>query len=506
MDSERGPQAAGDGPQDAGAGEGGKPDPLHRWRALHPASPLINLVPQAWHIVRGYWPLLLAVAVGTRASASWFDLLLIPAFLLAPAARTFVHWATLRYRVHEGRLEIRSGLLNRQVRVIGPDRIQNAELVRNPFHRLSGLVEVRLETAGGDRTEGLLSALTRADAQALMNQLLALQAACAPPSADPAQETARPLFRQGGLELLAHGLTSRRAGVMAMLIAVGLELWQQTGGADPQALRAGMHPAFVLGLVLASFALGVGLAVGDSLLRYHDLRLTERADRVEVRQGLLTRRQVALQRHRIQLLQIDEPLLRRAMGYATLHLETAGLAVGPDGLRQAEATLPMVDRERLGALCRALLPDLDCDPWADRLDPAPRRALGLALQGALLRGLLLLAFGLSLGRGWGLIVLATWPVLAVAAWFDWRWQAWCVTDRVVLSRHGFWNRRTTIIPRTKVQSALCHQGPLLRAWGLARVLIRSAGRRTWMPALHRATTRLILDRSARPTAHGQETG
>ncbi|MFH1466384.1 MAG: PH domain-containing protein [Pseudomonadota bacterium] len=506
MGSDRGPQAPGSGQGDPQAEAGA--DPLARWRALHPASPLINLLPQAWRILRGYWPLLLAVVVGTRASASWLDLLLIPGFMLAPAARTFIHWATLRYRIHDGRLEIRSGLLNRQVRLIGPDRIQNAELVRNPFHRLAGLVEVRLETAGGDRTEGLLSALTRPDAEALMARIQALQAAHgATGPAVPAPEPEAVLYRQGVLELLAHGLTSRRAGVMAVLVAVGLELWQQTGGGDPEALRAGLHPAFVAGLVLASFALGVALAVGDALLRYHDLRLVERGDRVEVRHGLLTRRQVGLQRRRIQLLQVSEPLIRRAMGYATLHLETAGLSAGPDGIRQAEATLPMVDREQLAHLCRALLPDLDRDPWSDRLEPAPLRALGLGLLGALLRGLLLLALGLYLGGTWGLATLATWPVLAISAWFDWRWQAWCVTERVVLTRRGFWNRRTTIIPRRKVQSTLCHEGPLLRACGLARVLIRGAGSSTWMPALRTETTQAILGCApGRPTPPAQETG
>jgi len=459
--------------------------PVEAWNRLHVASPLINLVPQAWRIVRAYWPLLLALIIGTEAGngLSWFDLLYLPAFFLAPMARTVVHWATLRYRIHDGRLEIRSGLLYRQVRLIGPERIQNSELVRNPFHRLTGLVEVRLETAGGEQTEGLLSALSLPQAQVLMDRLDTLRrsAGVAPVSEDGPSE--RVLLTVGTLELLAHGLTSRRVGVLAVIVAVGLELWQQLGGADPSALQQGLHPAFIAGVVLASFVLGVILAVGNTLLRYHGLELVQLDDRVEARHGLLTRRQVGLQTRRIQLMRVDEPLLRRVMGYATLHMETAGLAAGPDGMRQAEATIPMVDRRELYGLCRQLVSGLDADPWGGDLEPAPTRALVWIWQRALVRGGLLVVVSLLLGGTWGLLSLLVIPAMLVAGWFDWRWQAWRITDHLVVARRGFWIRRTWILPRRKIQSAVCVQGPVLRIWGLSQVLVRMAGNRVWLPPL-----------------------
>ncbi len=462
-----------------------QPPPVEAWNRLHGASPLINLVPQAWRIVRAYWPLLLALAIGTEAGngLSWLDLLYLPAFFLAPMARTVVHWATLRYRIHDGRLEIRSGLLYRQVRLIGPERIQNSELVRNPFHRLTGLVEVRLETAGGEQTEGLLSALPLPQAQALMDRLEQLRrsAGVAPAQNEAPQE--RVLVSVGTLELLAHGLTSRRVGVLAVIAAVGLELWQQLGGGDPGALQQGLHPAFIAGVVLASFVLGVVLAVGNTLLRYHGLRLVELNDRVEARHGLLTRRQVGLQTRRIQLMRVDEPLLRRLMGYATLHMETAGLAAGPDGMRQAEATIPMVDREKLFGLCQQLVAGLDADPWAGDLQPAPTRALLSIWLQALVRGGLLVLVAVVVGGPWGLLAMLALPAMMVAGWFDWRWQAWRITDRLVIARRGFWIRRTWILPRRKIQSAVSLQGPVLRLWGLSQVLVRMAGDRVWLPTL-----------------------
>jgi putative membrane protein len=475
------------------------------WNRLHVASPLINLIPQAWRIVRAYWPLLLALIIGTEAGSglSWLDLLYLPAFFLAPMARTVVHWATLRYRVHEGRLEIRSGLLYTQQRIIGPERIQNSELVRNPFHRATGLVEVRLETAGGEQTEGLLSALPLPQAQALMDRLDQLRrSAGVTPGPDEDAPAERILLEVGTMELLAHGLTSRRVGVLAIIVAVGLELWQQLGGADPAALQQGLHPAFIAGVVLASFVLGVILAVGNTVLRYHGLQLVEREDRVEVRHGLLTRRQVGLQRRRIQLMRVDEPLLRRLMGYATLHMETAGLSAGPDGMRQAEATIPMVDRQELYGLCRQLVPTLDADPWGGELRPAPNRALLRTLQRALVRGLALQGLALLVGGTWGLLVLPVLPAMLVAGWFDWRWQAWRITDGLVVARRGFWIRRTWILPRHKIQSAVCVQDPILRLYGLSQVLVRMAGNSVWLPPLLESDADACVLGATAPPAHG----
>ncbi len=478
--------------------------PVEVWNRLHPASPLINLIPQAWRIVRAYWPLLLALVIGTEAGGglSWLDLLYLPAFFLAPMARTVIHWATLRYRVHDGRLEIKSGLLYRQVRLIGPERIQNSELVRNPFHRLAGLVEVRLETAGGEQTEGLLSALSVPQGQALMTRLNELRRAAAHAAeGEPDEPRERELLAVGTLELLAHGLTSRRVGVLAVIAAVGLEVWQQLGGGDPNALQQGMHPAFIAGVVLASFVLGVLLAVGNSLLRFHGLRLVERDDRVEARHGLLTRRQVGLQTRRIQLMRVDEPLLRRLMGFATLHMETAGLAAGPDGMRQAEATIPMVDQDELFGLCRELVSGLDADPWGGDLEPAPTRALVWLQQRALVRSGLLVLVAVLLGGSWGLLALLAVPAMMVAGWFDWRWQAWRITDQLVVARRGFWIRRTWILPRRKIQSAVCMQGPILRIWGLSQVLVRMAGNRVWLPPLLASDAQSCVLGAVQASAH-----
>ena len=129
------------------------PAEVGAWRSLEPASLLVNLLPDLWRTARAAWPLLLAVFVG-GGIANVVNLGLLTVFFGSAIGRTVLHFLTLRYRLHEGKLEIRTGLIGRRFRVIDPGRIQNVEIVQNVFHKLAGLVELRIETAGDAGAEG----------------------------------------------------------------------------------------------------------------------------------------------------------------------------------------------------------------------------------------------------------------------------------------------------------------------------------------------------------------
>ena len=293
------------------------------WKSLHPASVLVNLLPTVWAAIRSMWPLLAAIALGSsQRRLLSFDAVLLGVFLVLPVWRTVVHWLTLRYRVEQGRLEIRTGVLNRQTRTIPPDRIQNVESVRNVFHRMSGLVEVRVETASGGDIEGQLSALSEADADALKTALDQARARYSAPAADERENTP-PLLTNGVSDLLRYGLSSAQFGLVIVGAGVVYELvlsdplQAQEGAAVLGVMGGG---AAVVGLMTGAWLLGAGRA----LMRHWDFRLTAVGNRLIAEEGLLTRRTVELTVRKIQLVTYREPLIRRWLGFGSLRVETAG--------------------------------------------------------------------------------------------------------------------------------------------------------------------------------------
>ena len=90
-------------------------------------------------------PLLaLLVSLGTRVLV---PLALAAVFVGLPLA--LLAWWRFTYRVAGGRLELRSGVVNRSTRVVPLERVRGVDVTAPFLHRLFGLVRVEVEAAAG---------------------------------------------------------------------------------------------------------------------------------------------------------------------------------------------------------------------------------------------------------------------------------------------------------------------------------------------------------------------
>ena len=97
-----------------------------------------------------------------------------------------LRYLTTRYRITNGQIELRKGLLNKQLLATPADRVRTVDVTSSPIHRLLGLGKVELGTAGtghGDRL--VLDALTLPEARHLREELIHLRQAAAQPTAVP---------------------------------------------------------------------------------------------------------------------------------------------------------------------------------------------------------------------------------------------------------------------------------------------------------------------------------
>ena len=78
-----------------------------------------------------------------------------------------LQYFTYRYRIGRDGLSIREGWLHRSLREIPYSRIHNVVLHQTVLHRLFGVAEVRLESAGGQKPEAQMRVLRLDEALAL---------------------------------------------------------------------------------------------------------------------------------------------------------------------------------------------------------------------------------------------------------------------------------------------------------------------------------------------------
>ncbi len=426
------------------------PESAKGYRRLHPLTPLVRglrtfgiltaLVSyQAWRAPNlALVGLLVAVGIVGGFVVSWFS------------------WRFTGYRVDQRELRIIEGVFARRHRTVPLERVQAVDVVQPLVARLLGLAEVRLEVVGGGETEAPLAYLTRSEAEALRIHLLRLvsdargrevpagadtdsdptvAAATGEPDAIPAAEQ-RTLFAVDRRELvLSQLLTPNALAVPFLAIYPVLEFLDN-------------EPSFAAVFAFLSGIAGVVLVPIRRVLGEWGFILTEGADGLSIRRGLLDVSNQTFPRSRVQAVRVRRPLLWRPFGWVRVEVDVAGY--GRQGDQQSSGALvPVAMSAAAFATLHDVLPAVPADgPDSLGLHPAPPAARRRTpLQASRL--------------------------------------GYAVTPEVLVTRYGWPVLKHDIAVHARAQSIRVSEGPWQRSLGLASVHFDPAGSQTTPQVRHR---------------------
>jgi len=438
-------------------------------------------------------------------------------------------YITFRLSFAERELVIRSGLIFRNERHIPFSRIQNIDAIQNAFHRVLGVVEVRVETGGGQEEEARLSvlplsALDEIRARVFGGRPESMEHPGHPEhSANPGQPVQ--LLHLPVKELLLFGFLENKGMV---LIGAGLGVLWETGAlrmisegflgrvpfAQPGFFRdlfrsifdGGPLPLGRIGILLAAIVLFLlvvrVLSMAWGLVRLYDFRLTRIGEDLRTEYGLLTKVAATVPIRRVQAISIRVGLLHRWLNRSSVRVATAG-GTGGSGGDQQQANLrewlaPIIRDDDLPRLLGELLPGFDFS--AVTWQPVHPRAFRRAMK-----PILLVFTVIAMGSAPVINIFSALALLTVLAWllFTARKQVqhlgWAETDEVVLARTGWLWRNITLVRVNKIQAVAMHQSPFDRRATMARLRVDTAGagefsHRVDVPYLDHVLARGLADR------------
>ncbi|SDS23613.1 PH domain-containing protein [Actinopolymorpha singaporensis] len=405
--------------------DGGDQAAVTALRRLHPATPVLN----GWK-----WFALAVAAIGQNAvrdlNYKLFGLQVLAALVLGVVLGMFSWWFT-KYRIEGEELRIESGFLFRRSRRIRIDRLQAVDIVRPVLARFLGVAELRLEVAGGGKTEAPLAYLNEPGAQQLRAELLARAAGL---DADTP-------------EAPEHQLVAVPPGVLLASTVVSAPFLTAVLGFVVVAI-ASVVVGEIVGLAfLLPWALGGLGVVWRQFVGEFGFTVSESPDGLRIRKGLLDTWAQTVPPGRVQGVEIEQQFLWRPKGWVKLSVDVAGYGgKGSEG-QTSSTLLPVAPWPVARALLERVLPGVDVDGVA-RVR-APRRARWLRPIG-------------------------------------WRYLRHGVDDRVFVSDAGWLTRRTAVVPHVKMQSVRVTQGPYQRLLGLASVHVDTPVGPVNAVALHRA--------------------
>lgn len=413
-------------------------------RAPQRLSPLTPLVRSFIVLVAAGMTVLRDITRGDIGpTATIFALLLVSGAVYGTAS-----WMRTKFWIEADELRVDTGVISRQSRRIRIDRLQGIDIVQPFVARLFGLAELRMDVAGGSSREGSLAYLPLEEARRLKDLLLTRrdQISGAAPRAEaaPAGEEGVPV--EGAP---VEGTPVEGAPVVSPLprpdrllarVDLGTLIFSILLSGETITLllvSGGLGAAFVatgqwLGVsAMLPVLFGFAIALFRRFSVNYNFTVSDTPAGTQVRRGLFELSSQTIALHRVQGVVVSEPLLWRRLGWARLDVSIAGYGAAGDGEGPAPSTvLPVGDRALVHELARHMLRGLD--PSVVELRPVPRRARWLSPVG-------------------------------------YRFLRVGTSERLVVSRQGWFTRRTHVAPQARIQSVRVTQGPLQRRLGLADV-------------------------------------
>ncbi|MCS1351606.1 PH domain-containing protein [Mechercharimyces sp. CAU 1602] len=374
----------------------------------------------------------------------------------------FYSWRRYTYMIKGNELVIHSGIWVRKQRIIPQSRIQSIDLTEGIFHRLFGLVRVRIETAGGSEPEVAMDALLRSDAY---NLQIALKKNLSEKEDEKSGEGSIKADQRKSerklqtKELLLAGATSGGIGIVFPLIG-GLfstvyELLQMSEWWSSldwfhlfQSSVSALSVATVLLVLFSVLFLSWMLAIVGTILTNAHFTVRREGNDLLLQRGWLEKKRVSIPLARIQAIRVVEGVLRQPFGLAALHVESAGF-----GNENGDSTVlfPLIRMRDIKPFLAEFVPEFSTDVVVTSLPKHVRkryivRSLWMPLVGVPVLTMMFYPLGL----------LSLFFIPPAVAWGWWKYRfAGVGREGNFLYRlrwQGVWRRTTVIVTRPRIQA------------------------------------------------------
>ncbi len=382
-------------------------------------------------------------------------------------------WLRYQFMVEDGVLKVERGVLFRKKQYIARSRIQTIDLVEGLVQRLFGVVKLQVQTAGGQKPEAIMSAVSRVDAEQIRRQLLEIDADqhnCAEEQnvdgERPTLVDSNPSYRLSGPRLLIMAITSSSIGVVASFLAAGYSQVGNFLGDDNvfHYLTDWLYEMPIVFTIVGALLFSWVLAIAGTVLKYYGFSIRLSGEKLHISRGLLERRQVAIPLARIQAIRIVESPLRQPFGWLAVYVESAGYGKG-----KGESTLlfPLLKRSELLAFIASMAPQFLVEYELNRL---PRRSMRKFVIMHTLVALLLSA-PFCYFAPWGYMALLLVPISAAWGFAKYKESGWTWVDgsRMLIMQSRLIARTIVYIPKNRIQYFELKQSPFQRKTELATI-------------------------------------
>jgi putative membrane protein len=413
-----------------------------------------------------------------------------------------LRWFTTTYRVTAEQVQVRRGVLRRQLVSVSLDRVRTVDVSASALHRLLGLVRVTVGTGLSDRKRDdalRLDGMSAVEAERLREELLHRGPAVAAPAA--AGAAAVPAAGEEVVSLRPSWVAYAPftlSGFLSVVAVLGFA-WRVISETRVDPRRLGPIAAgygellavprwsvFVAVPVVLLIAVGLASVIGY-VLSFWGFRLARIPGALHVTRGLISTRATTIEERRLRGVEVSEPLLLRAVSGARCIAIATGLRVGRGAERGGTLLMPPGPAAEARRVAAAVI--RSAEPVAARLaghGPRAHRRRYTRLLVALVPMAAALAVAVWLGPlpDWTWEpALALVPLAALLAFDRYRSLGHALADGFLVGRRGSLVRRRCMLACDGIIGWNLERSFFQRRAGLATLVATTAAGRQAYPVV-----------------------
>jgi putative membrane protein len=446
---------------------------MSEFQRQHPVA----AISAALGLIRGNLiPIILFLFVGTQREEFPFVWWIAGGFAFLLVLGTLNWWRFL-YRIENGELQIKRGIFVRKNLYLTKDRIQVIDITSGVIQRMFGLVKLDIQTAGSSSREATIEAVTLEKAKEI-NRILR-ETEGGDTAENGAQDEAKPheeskVFELPAKELLIAASTSGSFGIaLSILATLFSQIEPVISESEMFEYLFGLLPSqtdflLIVSVIVIFVVFAWLLSFFSTLFTYGNFRLEVKEKELVISRGIFEKKRITVPYNRIQAVHVAEGMIRQPLGYASVHLESAGY--GDDKGTGSIVLFPLVHRSNILQLLDEVLPDYR--KHHEGVKPPVRAARRYMLRSAFLITVITasLYYLLSLNN-WIWIL----PALSVYwGWLKYRDAAAAWSDDILLLRSRALSRTTAYVKKKRVQDITYSQSWIQKYRNLCTVQVHVA--------------------------------
>lgn len=413
--------------------------------------------------------------------------------------RALLEYLYFRFYILDGQLVVKKGLFSKKHIAIPFERIQTVQLEQNLFHRIIHHYRVSIDTAGTEKSEVTIHALS-------YNKALSLKAALTehnmvPQTENNAIETKDHIISLSFKDLMKLAISHNHLETVGLIIAFAIARFQdikEMFGIDAydyleeQGKEVAVTSQIVAISIFFALAFAIMISVLRIVLKFSDLQITLSGKGFNLKHGLLHSKQQFIGSNKIQYIQWSANWIRRKLGMYMFHVKTTG---EEDLKNKQRIQVPVTRFEFLKTLSAYYQPEL----------PSAESDINSIQKVYAFRKTLLIGFPVTIVITTALYFAIDWWCLLFLLWLAYfhiknviyrrNFSYWVNEDALEIAS-GVWGRKRLILNWHKMQVVSISQGIYQRSHRLADLIIHTASGDVTIPYISLQEAQILSDYAA----------